>query len=316
MHIKYIPPNSQDLGDSILTHVKFSSHGLLGADRQQFIKRASVDFLSTLESSPPQKGEIPIHVIALGATEKYGCFVAGTEVRMGDGSLVPIDQIIIGDSAIDKRGRPGNVSTTYCRPYAGPGVKLSVAGLLDPIVATAGHSFCIIPAEQVACLIDKSQQCKPGTCRTNSICTRRNCARAFTSYDICERQAGDLRPGDYVLCPIPDRGVGTQTWEWSSAFARVFGYWLAEGWYCKTPKTKKRIGLSFGFGLHEQDTVCKDFEAAVKELCTEYDGLRLKGPYFSKKHNGITYHILGSTTLVERVFEAGGEYWSCICTNA
>ena len=72
MHIKYIPPNSQDLGDSILTHVKFSSRGLLGADRQQFIKRASVDFLSTLESSPPQNGEIPVHMLAIGATELFG----------------------------------------------------------------------------------------------------------------------------------------------------------------------------------------------------------------------------------------------------
>ena len=71
--IKYVPPNSQDLDAPVLQLVKASSRGLRGYDRQQFIKRASVDFLPTLESSPPKAGEIPMHVIALGATEKYGC---------------------------------------------------------------------------------------------------------------------------------------------------------------------------------------------------------------------------------------------------
>ncbi len=308
MLIKYIPPHSQDLDAPTLQQVKVSSRGLTGFDRQSFIKRASVDFLSTLEDSPPQAGEVPIHVIALGAFEKYGCFVAGTEVRMGDGSLVPIEQIILGDSVVDRHGRPGDVSTTYCRPYDGPGVKVSVAGLIDPIVATASHGFCVIPAEQVACCIDKLQHCKPGTCRTSNICTARNCARAFPSYDICERAAGDLRPGDYVVCPIPDRGVGTQTWAWSAAFARVFGYWLAEGSYIKRKGTKQRAGLALAFGLHELDTVCRDFEAAAKELCTEYQDLRVLGPYLDESNGTATYHIKGNAAFIRRVFEAGGEY--------
>ncbi len=302
--------DSMDMQPAML--LKVGSDGRIGpADlRSALIKRAMSNvFANMLGQVKLGSGDLPIHLIALGSTEGYGCFVKGTEVRRADGALVPIEQLLLGEDVVDRNGRVGKISTTYHQPFNGDGVRLKIAGLLDPITCTGNHGFYVLPASQVACKIDASKHCKPGTSRNNTICDKRNCSRAFPSYEICEKSATDLQLGDYMLCPVPDRGVGSQTWPWSEAFAAVFGYWLAEGSFIKSKsKRKHRKGLSFAFGLHEMETVCQDFEVAARFLCDEYTGLRLRGPYFSEENGTATYTLRGNDALAERVYQAGGEY--------
>lgn len=70
--IKVIQPNSQDFSEPVAQLIKISSRGLLGADKDAFVKRAGVDFAERLARIKFASDEIPVHMIAIGATEDYG----------------------------------------------------------------------------------------------------------------------------------------------------------------------------------------------------------------------------------------------------
>lgn len=71
-HVKFVSPSGWDFDSRIVTPVKWSSRGLLGADRQEFMKTASDSFADQLDRIKFAKDEVPIHLIALGASEAYG----------------------------------------------------------------------------------------------------------------------------------------------------------------------------------------------------------------------------------------------------
>lgn len=70
--IKVIQPHSQDFSEPVASLIKISSRGLIGADKQAFVKRAGAEFAHKLENIKFAKDEIPVHMIAIGATEDYG----------------------------------------------------------------------------------------------------------------------------------------------------------------------------------------------------------------------------------------------------
>lgn len=70
--IKVIQPSSQDFSEPVSSLIKISSRGLIGADRQAFVKRAGAEFADKLANIKFAKDEIPVHLIAIGATEDYG----------------------------------------------------------------------------------------------------------------------------------------------------------------------------------------------------------------------------------------------------
>jgi hypothetical protein len=70
--IKVIQPNSQDFSEPVAQLIKISSRGLLGADKDAFVKRAGHEFASKLTQVKFANDEIPVHLLAIGATEDYG----------------------------------------------------------------------------------------------------------------------------------------------------------------------------------------------------------------------------------------------------
>jgi len=80
--IKFTSPFGWDFAESPSSLIKLSSRGLIGNDRADFIKRASTSFLSELDNLQIAEDEVPVHLIALGATEMYG------PNRNGDGFKV------------------------------------------------------------------------------------------------------------------------------------------------------------------------------------------------------------------------------------
>lgn len=312
--IKVMSPSDWSFGVAPAELIKTSSRGLVGHDYREFIKRAGHVFADLAKQIKVAKDEVPVHIIALGATEGYGCFVAGTPVRMADGSLRPIEKVNLFENVVNRLGRSDTVSTCYQRHYTGPGCVIDVDGMPDAVRCTNRHGFYAIPREQVACSIDGAKHCKPGTCQQLSICSTRNCSRTTVRYEPAWVAAEDLRPGDYVLVAMADRGTGKQTWAWSIPFARVLGYFLAEGSYIKANKSKHkpdrprgRKGLSLTFNINEETTLGKDLEAQVAMLQSEYGDLKLRGPYFCAEAHTCTYHVM-SETLANRVFRAVGEY--------
>jgi hypothetical protein len=70
--IKVIQPQSQDFSEPVATLIKVSSRGIIGSDKYALTKRAGAEFVHRLENIKFAKGEVPVHLIAIGATEDYG----------------------------------------------------------------------------------------------------------------------------------------------------------------------------------------------------------------------------------------------------
>lgn len=71
--LKVITPGSYDFDTSSTQLIKVSSRGLRGHDLNEFIKRAGHAFVDMVKKPGMVKeGEVPIHLIAIGATEFYG----------------------------------------------------------------------------------------------------------------------------------------------------------------------------------------------------------------------------------------------------
>lgn len=69
---KIITPGSYDFHEPVVQHIKVASGGLRGHDLNQFIKRASVQFVDKIASMKREPGEELIHLLAIGTTEHYG----------------------------------------------------------------------------------------------------------------------------------------------------------------------------------------------------------------------------------------------------
>jgi hypothetical protein len=70
--IKYVSPSGWDWDRPVAVPLKWSSRGLVGADRQDFVKTAGHVFLPQLDNIKIAADEVPLHLIALGAFEHYG----------------------------------------------------------------------------------------------------------------------------------------------------------------------------------------------------------------------------------------------------
>ena len=69
---KIIDPSSWDFGAPTASLVKFSSSGLSGHDFSVLVKRAGSEFATQIKNIKVGKDQVPVHVIAMGATEGYG----------------------------------------------------------------------------------------------------------------------------------------------------------------------------------------------------------------------------------------------------
>jgi hypothetical protein len=76
---KIIDPRGWDFDRPIAVTVPISSRGLIGNDRTDFIKTAGHQFLKLIDEIKVAKDEVPVHLIALGASEGWAAN------RNGDG---------------------------------------------------------------------------------------------------------------------------------------------------------------------------------------------------------------------------------------
>ena len=70
--IKVITPSAWNFDEPIAQLVKVAKSGLRGGDLRSFIKRAGHKFADEVQNIDLSPGEVPVHLIALGATEYYG----------------------------------------------------------------------------------------------------------------------------------------------------------------------------------------------------------------------------------------------------
>lgn len=70
--VKVIPPGSQKFDDVPSQLIKISRKGLIGSDFRDFVKRAGHNLAYQVQEMEFKEGEVPVHLIALGATESSG----------------------------------------------------------------------------------------------------------------------------------------------------------------------------------------------------------------------------------------------------
>lgn len=193
------------------------------------------------------------------------CFPAGTPISMADGSERPIDQVAVGNIVIDHKGTPSRVSNVFERDYTGDVYTIRAKGWKYPLSATSEHPIAVFP--------NVSRRAKFGE---------------FKAGELEWTAVKDVKIGDFVLMPsgiktdvdassnidvmqhvtidvVPDpsghrfrvcRGAREKTIPMRVAldekFARLIGFFLAEGSYRKSPKGEYS-GITFTFHRKEDE---------------------------------------------------------------
>ncbi len=70
--VKVVSPSGWEWDRPVALPLNISSRGLRGHDRREFLKYASHVFLPYIDQIKVAKDEVPVHLIALGASEAYG----------------------------------------------------------------------------------------------------------------------------------------------------------------------------------------------------------------------------------------------------
>ncbi len=195
-----------------------------------------------------------------------GCFIPGTAIQMADGRYKNIEDILIGETVISHTGKEQLVEKTFQYENINPMVSIRVANSNVPIITTAGHEILVA---------------KPVWQRTRN--TERGGTVSSDSYSKDNFQwvtASRLQKDDIVAFPRNNiiKEISTiDLWEsvkerryqkndqyiWSrkgletnrfiqvdETFARLAGYYIAEGGSSKSLKT-----FNFTFGITEVDYV-------------------------------------------------------------
>jgi len=220
----------------------------------------------------------------------YVCFAPSQTILMADGGVKRIDQINVGDSAMNHLGKADLVTRVTSRRFKGNLYRVSAYYLPSPtMLVTPDHPVLVVRREQLLCPI-------PSRMARGLVCTTNN-ARLSYPCNVCTipdmpRQplpeyirASELRVGDFLCVPIPRQSfepptltlaefsdslvtesregririkVKGQSWDESipqdiivnEDFARLCGYFLAEG-SLMTSKRRTVAGIQFAFGTHE-----------------------------------------------------------------
>lgn len=173
-----------------------------------------------------------------------GCFLAGAPVTMADGTRRPIENVRVGDMVRTHLGRARRVTETHRRPYRG-NIFTIRAEARPEIHATEEHPFFVTPLESV------KTRARPNSGKW----TWRPDARVTADWT----HAGCLED-QLMLAPV-DRTELRPAYL-TRAFARLFGYYLAEGhiiW---------RDGKPYGIEL--TTNVNDAVHAEIEALCADF----------------------------------------------
>lgn len=221
--VKIIDPSGWDFDRPVAQMVKVSKYGLRGQDRDDFIKIASPVFLDLLDNIKLAKDEIPIHLVAMGASEAYGCFFAGAPVQTYTGQ-VPIERVAAGDLVLTHRNRYRSVNKTFTKPYKGPACEIRVSGLPEDLPSTAKHPYQVVRKEDFV----KKQRCESLN-RNNPGWTRETAVRDAVSRSKWV-DADTLREGDMLVIPCSPTDPTAEPL--AEDLAYLMGVYAAEGCVC------------------------------------------------------------------------------------
>jgi hypothetical protein len=276
MMLKCSGTGAYDFGEPSMSLIKLRHDGRLGPhDRSVLEKRAGVDFLERLRHVKLAEGEVPVHLIALGATEDFGCFATGTPIAAADGAYRDVESIDVADEVLSAEGRIMPVTATF-RKTVPVGTRVDVSGFLAPLVCSVDHPFRVARREQFSCDHDRYKRCLPPTKGVQNICNRtkdpRECVVApYREIAVEWSGAANLREGDFLVWTAPSieppRVVGIDE-------AYLIGAWLAEGCFTRNAGNKAISALRLSIGIVEDSFTTAITRAAVRSgmLFNIWDG--------------------------------------------
>lgn len=251
-------------------------------------------------------------------TFSMGCFVPGTKITLGDGTTKVIENIQVGDMVLTHEGNVKPVIATMVHKHDGIVYEVSSYAQPTPMRLTEEHPVWVRrPARAAHDTVRGRIERNKGEQRHTCLCGRDFSTASSLSAHLREVErwghdgehgrppefegwveAKDIEIGDYVLDPTV---VGVDGGD--IAFARLLGYYLAEGnfGYDKNRNLPDGAPTFVEWNFHENEV---EYHQEVMELI-EALGYKPVGPYF--KNTCATIRC-NSPELAALMLEHGGKY--------
>lgn len=175
--------------------------------------------------------------------KSMGCFPAGTRIHTDTG-FKRIEDVVVGDVVLNRKGQWTNVTETHVRPYRG---KLySVHTTTGDSAATNEHPYAVLPSDYV------------NEAHPHGHSRRRDLNQIHVD-DSVWTHAECLNIGDYLITPF-DRTNKTTL---SVPLCRLLGYYVAEG------HIVYQYGKPYGveFNHHIDDAAVTELPLLFQMLC-------------------------------------------------
>jgi len=217
------------------------------------------------------------------STLSMGCFLAGTQVTMGDGARVAIEDVAPGDMVLTHKGRVREVLNKQIRAYRGELRYIKAVGVSSTIRATANHGFHVLRAPKT-CACGCEEELPSGGTITRRMSRRfkrghdKRIYNPNNTYSLAEARrrktalddlkgyafekvrADALEVGDFLAFPRSSEGIAGG---WTPGKARLVGYFLAEGSFLK--RKGEHTEVQFNFSMEEKDTYVPEVVALLRQ---------------------------------------------------
>jgi hypothetical protein len=296
---KIIDAAARDIGDSIYVDI------LVATDRKH---KPLIDAIASGQLS----------------TLSMGCFTPGTQISMGDGSRVAIEDVQVGDLVLTHKGRIREVTNKQIRLGKWGIRRIRAVGIPNTIEATNIHPFFVLrPATVCACGCGEQLNARRHVDPVRRLGVRFKCGHdkrvlnpngsysleeyrqrkakmvELTTPQLEEVRADQLHPGDYLCFPkVQSLGITGAT----VGKARLLGYFLAEGSFLK--RNGEPIEVQFNFSRIEKDTFVKE---VIQLLQEEFPDANSPWVQDRADRNTCTVHMTGRKA-VQWFKTHGGEY--------
>lgn len=201
-------------------------------------------------------------------TNKYinnNCFIPGTPVTMGDGTVKPIEDIQVGDVVLTHKGRARKVVETFQHDVDGLLYEVKVRGTSERLYVTQDHPFFVFRSNKQCVECGKEIQHKVQA--ISHLLGKHYCSKeCYYRKKICNQELLSMKTGEFT--PVKELGYGdfaatpviqdVVPVELTLGQARLIGLFLAEGYYeLDSRHENERVGVVWAFHQKERNTLAK-----------------------------------------------------------
>jgi len=203
------------------------------------------------------------------------CVTPNTEItvlRNGFIEEIPIRQVKVSDFVLTHKGNFKKVHSIFIRDINEEIYRMSIPGKEKDLFITGNHEIFSVKRKNIVC---KYQMKRKNQSRCVKIFNSKKCHTSPTCFDRREinieskkTRVDNLSKGDYITSPII-QSTGINIDIKNIKFARLLGYYLAEGY-----GSKYHIDLTFN--TKEKETYVKEVKDIVKELFNLNGTIKIK----------------------------------------